>query len=345
MTRYFVGLDVSLDQTSLCVLDAAGQIVSEAKVTTDPDEIGAYLERLGLEVERLGLEAGPLSQWLQAGLAAQGLPAICIETRHTKAALGAMLVKTDRGDARGIAQLMRTGWFRAVHVKSRQAQEWRLLLTQRRLLVNKLIDVEAEIRGTLRGFGLKIGKVGRAGFEARVRELLVDQPSLLRVVAPVLIVRATLLAQREALHTMVLQAVRHDEICRRLMTVPGVGPVTSLAFRATVDQAERFQRSRDVGAHFGLTPRRYQSGETDRSGAIAKTGDALTRHALYEAATSMLVHATKPSSLRNWALGVARRRGLQKARVALARRLAVVLHRMWRDGTVFQPQLGEAAMA
>ena len=255
-----------------------------------------------------------------------------------------MPVKTDRSDARGIAQLMRMGWFRAVHVKTRESQEWRLLLTQRRLLVNKLIDVEAEIRGTLRGFGLKIGRVGRAGFEARVRELLGDQPRLLAIVEPVLVVRAALVAQREALHRMVLRAVRQEAVCRRLMTVPGVGPITALAFRATVDQAERFTRSRDVGAHFGLTPRRYQSGEVDRSGAIAKTGDAPTRHALFEAATSMLVHATKPSALRSWALAIAERRGLQKARVALARRLAVVLHRMWRDGTTFQPH-GRVAAA
>lgn len=342
MPQHFVGLDVSLGQTSVCVLDAAGRILRETRVDTDPDAIAACLAEL--HVERLGLEAGPLSQWLQAGLVALGLPAICIETRHTKAALGAMPVKTDRGDARGIAQLMRTGWFKAVHVKSRQAQEWRLLLTQRRLLVNKLIDVEAEIRGTLRGFGLKIGKVGRAGFESRVRERLADQPRLLQAIGPVLAVRAVLLAQRAALHALVLQSVRTEEVCRRLMTVPGVEPITALAFRATVDQAERFRRSRDVGAHFGLTPRRYQSGETDRSGGIAKTGDALTRHALYEAATSMLVHATKPSALRDWALAVARRRGLQKARVALARRLAVVLHRMWRDGTSFQPQPGRAAV-
>jgi transposase len=334
----YVGLDVSLDQTSLCVLDAAGQIVRETKLDTDPDAIAEYLGQAALVIERVGLEAGPLSQWLHAGLVAHGLPAVCIETRHTKAALGAMPVKTDRGDARGIAQLMRTGWFKAVHVKTQQAQEWRLLLTQRRLLVNKLIDVEAEIRGTLRGFGLKMGRVGRAGFAGRVRELLADRPSLLRVVEPVLLVQAMLLSQREALHRMVLQAVREEEVCRRMMTVPGVGPITALAFRATVDKAERFAHSRDVGAHFGLTPRRYQSGETDRSGTITKTGDALMRHALYEAATSMLVHATKPSALRNWALVVAKRRGLQKARVALARRLAVVLHRMWRDGSVFQPQ-------
>jgi transposase len=320
------------------MLDAAGRIVRETKLDTDPDAIAEYLGQAALVIERVGLEAGPLSQWLHAGLVAHGLPAVCIETRHTKAALGAMPVKTDRGDARGIAQLMRTGWFKAVHVKTQQAQEWRLLLTQRRLLVNKLIDVEAEIRGTLRGFGLKMGRVGRAGFAGRVRELLADRPSLLRVVEPVLLVQAMLLSQREALHRMVLQAVREEEVCRRIMTVPGVGPITALAFRATVDKAERFAHSRDVGAHFGLTPRRYQSGETDRSGTITKTGDALMRHALYEAATSMLVHATKPSALRSWALAVAKRRGLQKARVALARRLAVVLHRMWRDGSVFQPQ-------
>jgi transposase len=338
MRQHYVGLDVSLNQTSVCVLDAAGRAVCEGRVETDPEAITAYLGRHGISVERLGLEAGPLPQWLHAGLVAAGLPAICIETRHTKAALGAMPTKTDRNDARGIARLMRTGWFRAVHVKTRQSREWRLLLAQRRLLVNKLVDIEAEIRGTLRGFGLRVGKAGRAGFEARVVELLADQPRLLAIVRPVLAVRAALLEQRAALHRMVLDVVRHETVCRRLMTVPGVGPVTALAFRAAVDQPERFARSRSVGAHLGLTPRRYQSGEVDRSGAIAKTGDTLARHALFEAATSMLVHASKPSTLRSWALEVAERRGLQKARVALARRLAVVLHRMWRDGTTFCPR-------
>ena len=345
MQHHYVGLDVSLEQTSICIVDAAGRTVRGAKVASDPDAIAAYLRRQELAIERLGLEAGPLSQWLHAGVVAASLPAICIETRHTKAALGAMIAKTDRNDARGIAQLMRTGWFRAVHVKTPESQEWRLLLGHRRLLVNKLIDVEAEIRGTLRGFGLKLGKVSRGRFEARVLELLADHPRLLAIVRPVLAVRTVLLAQRAMLHRMVLDAVRDDAVCRRLMTVPGVGPVTALTFRATVDQAERFEKSKSVGAHLGLTPRRYQSGEIDRAGRISKSGDGMTRHALFEAATSMLTRVTKPSALRTWALRVAKRRGPQKARVALARRLAVVLHRMWRDGSVFDPGVPEAGAA
>jgi transposase len=265
-------LDVSLNTTSICVLDTAGRIVAEAKVDTDPEVIAAHLRRQELEIERLGLEAGPLSQWLHAGLVAAGLPATCIETRHTKAALSAMPAKTDRNDARGIAQLMRTGWFRAVHVKTRQSQEWRLLLTHRRLLVSKLMDVEAEIRGTLRGFGLRLGRVC-ARRPRGPRHRAARRPArLLAIVRPVLEVRAVLLAQRAALHRMVLDAVRAEPVCRRLMTVPGVGPVTALAFRATVDQPERFARSRSVGAHLGLAPRRYQSGETDRLARSPRRG-------------------------------------------------------------------------
>ncbi len=334
--KYFAGLDVSLEETSVCVVDERGEVVSEAKVASEAEAIACYLSSRGVELTRVGLEAGPLSSWLHTGLVDAGLPALCIETRRAKAALSAMINKTDRNDARGIAQIMRTGWYRAVHVKTRRSQELRMLLGMRRLLLNKLCDVQSGIRGSLRSFGLKLGKVGRRGFEARVRELLADEPVLGAIVEPLLKVRAVLQSEHETLDKMMLRAVRDDAVCRRLMTVPGVGPVTALTFRATVDVPARFAKSRSVGAHFGLTPRRFQSGEVDRNGRITKCGDALARYALYEAANVLLSRVTRPSALKAWALRVAKLHGRKKAKVALARRLAVILHRMWMDGSEFR---------
>jgi len=334
--KQYAGLDVSLEQTSVCVVDEAGTVVREAKVASDPEALIAFFAVLDSAMARIGLEAGPLSQWLHEGLAGAGLPVICVETRHMKAVLSAATVnKTDRNDARGIAQMMRAGLYRPVHVKTVASQERRMLLTSRKLLVHKLRDVENEIRGTLRNFGLKVGAVGKRRFEGRILELVRGRQTLAAIIKPMLRVRAVLLAECDTLHRMVLAMVRDDAVCRRLMTVPGVGPVVALTFRATVDVPARFARSKAVGAHFGLTPRKYQSGEIERSGRISKCGDEMMRTALYEAANSILTRTTRWSWLKAWAMGVAKRRGMQKAKVALARRLGVILHRMWLNGTEF----------
>jgi transposase len=334
--EHYAAIDVSLEWSSVCVVDAAGQIVREAKVRSEREALVAFFAESGLSIARIGLEAGPLSQWLHAGLVEAGLPAILIETRHVKAALKAMTVKTDRNDARGMAQLMRMGWFRVVHVKAPMVQEIRALLTARKLLVAKLRDVESSLRGILRGFGLKVGAVSRGKFEARIRELVAGQAMLERIAEPLLRARAALRAEYASLHGELLKAVRKDEVCRRLMTIPGVGAVVAMTFKAAVDQPERFARSKAVGAHFGLTPKKYQSGEIDRTGRISKVGDAMVRTALFEAANVMLTRAVRLSTLKAWALRVATRQGLKKAKVALARKLAVVMHRMWVDGTTFR---------
>ena len=328
-------IDVSLEWSSVGVVDAAGQIVREAKVRSEREALAAFFTESGLAFARIGLEAGPLSQWLHAGLVEAGLPAILIETRHVKAALKAMTVKTDRNDARGMAQLMRMGWFRPVHAKAPMVQEIRALLTARKLLVAKLRDVESSIRGILRGFGLKVGAVSKGKFEARIRELVTGQVMLERVAEPLLRARAALRTEYTTLHRDLLRTVREDAVCGRLMTVPGVGAVVAMTFRSAIDQPERFAKSKAVGAHFGLTPKKYQSGEIDRTGRISKVGDAMVRTALFEAANVMLTRAVRFSTLKAWALRVAGRHGMKKAKVALARKLAVVMHRMWVDGTSF----------
>ena len=342
---HFVGLDVSVKETSVCVVDAAGTVILEQKVTTEPADIITLLTSLGVSFCRIGIEAGPLSQWLVNALTAADLPVICVETRHMKALLTAQQInKTDRNDARGIAQMMRVGLFKPVHVKTLVAQEQRMLLTSRKLLQRKLLDLESDLRGTLRNFGLKIGAVSGSRCEARVRELVAGFPRLAAIAEPLLNVRRVMRQQFAVLHKMLLDTVRGDPVCRRLMTAPGVGAVVALTYRATVDQPQRFAHSRAVGAHVGLTPKRYQSGETDYDGGVSKCGDALLRTMLYEAAQVLLTHGSKWSWLKAWGMRVAQRRGMRRAIVAVARRLAVVLHRMWVDGSEFRWSKDSAAV-
>jgi transposase len=334
--EHYAGIDVSLEQSSVCVVDVTGRIVRETKVPSEPEALVAFFGQLGLPLTRIGLEAGPLSQWLHAGLARAGFEAVLLETRQVKAALSAMIVKTDRKDARGIAQLLRMGWFRPVHCKSPPAQEIRALLVGRKLLQGKLRDVELSLRGILRGFGLKVGEVSKGRFAARIRELVTGQPTLERVIEPMLRAREALQAEFHVLHRAMLAIVRAGGTCRRLMTVPGVGAVVAITFTSAVDDPARFRHSCAVGAHFGLTPKKYQSGETDVTGGISKVGDAMVRTVLYEAANVMLTRTSRFSTLKRWGLEVAKRRGMKRAKVALARKLSTVLHRMWVDGSTFR---------
>ena len=333
---YFAGLDVSVKETSVCVVDDAGKIVREARVASEPEALLQVLTKTIYRFKRVGLEAGPLSQWLYSVLAEAGLPVICVETRHMRAALKSRINKTDRNDARGMAQMMRVGLYRPVHVKTLRSQKLRVLLTHRKLLQSKAIAIENDLRATLRNFGLKVGMIGTVKFEARIRELVANLPDLAVLVEPLLIVRRAIREQVSVLHRRLLALVRGDDVCRRLMTIPGVGPVVALTFRVTVDVPARFRNSKAVGAVFGLTPAKYQSGENDRTGAISRCGDEMMRMMLYEAAQSMLVRTVKWSWLKAWAMKIARHRGMKKAIVALARRLAVIMHRMWVDGTEFR---------
>jgi transposase len=334
--EYFAGLDVSVKETSVCIVDDAGKIVREVKVVSEPEALLSVLTNPGYHFKRIGLEAGPLSQWLFSALAEAGLPVICVETRHMRAVLKAQINKTDRNGARGMAQMMRVGLYRPVHVKTLRSQKLRMLLTHRKLLQSKAIAIDNDLRGTLRNFGLKVGVVGTVKFEARIKELVENLPDLAELVEPLLVVRRVLREQFVIQHRRLLAIVRDDEVCRRLMTVPGVGPVVSLTYRATVDVPARFHKSKAVGAVFGLTCAKHQSGEVEWSGRISRCGDEMMRVMLYEAAQSMLLHSKKWSWLKAWAMQIARRRGMKKAIVALARRLAVIMHRIWVDGTEFR---------
>jgi transposase len=277
-----------------------------------------------------------LSQWLHAGLAQGGFDAVLLETRHVKTALSAMTVKTDRKDARGIAQLLRMGWFQPVHAKSIGSQEIRALLVARKQLLGRMVDVGLSIRGILRGFGLKVGQATRKNFEVRIRDLVTGQATLERIAGAMLSARAALRAEYEKLHKALLAIVREDAVCLKLMTVPGVGPLVAVTFKSAVDDPSRITKSKVVGALFGLTPKKYQSGEKDVTGGITRAGDEMVRTALYEAANVLLSRIMRFSRLKRWGMDIAKRRGSKRAKVALARKIGVILHRMWVDGTTYR---------
>ncbi len=341
--EYYAGIDVSLEASSVCVVDGSGKIVKEAKVLSEPEDLIAWFKALPLGLARIGLEAGPLSQWLYAGLKEAGFAVELLETRHVRDAFKAMPVKTDRKDARGIAQLMRLGWFRPVHCKSLPAQEVRALLTARKLVQGKLHDVQMSLRGVLRGFGLKVGRTTPVRFASRIRELTEHHPVLSAIAKALLAVHAVLLRELNGFEKQVRKQAKGDARARLLMTAPGVGPIVGLTYAAAIDDPQRFSSSKAAGAHFGLTPKRYQSGETDVTGRISKIGDKGVRAELYEAAHVILTSPVKGGALKSWAAKLAKRAGPMKAKVALARKLAVILHRMLADGTPFDATRAAAA--
>jgi transposase len=336
--NHYAGTDVSLEYSSVCVVDASGKIVREGKVASEPEALIAWLGSLGFEITRIGLEAGPTSQWLYAAMREAGLAVELLETRHVHDAFKAMPVKTDRKDARGIAQLMRLGWFRPVHCKSMEAQETRAMLTARKLVQSKLHDIEMSLRGILRGFGLKVGPTTTKRFEGRIQELVSGHPSLQVIADALLAVHAVLLREFNGFEKRVRIMARSDRQAKLLMSTPAVGPIVALTYASAIDDPARFKSSKTTGAYFGLTPKKYQSGETDYSGRISKIGDAAVREALYQAAHVMLTKPLKGcSELKSWAMRIAKRAGMNKAKVALARKLAVIMHRMLADAKPFNP--------
>lgn len=336
--KHYVGLDVAVEMTAICIMDATGKVQFETFVPTDPDAIANTLRDWGADPKLIGLEAGSLSQWLYFGLNKHWACVVCLEVKRMRIYASASSVKTDRIDARAIADALRVGAYRAVHVKSPQNQRVLVLLNHRRALLEHARDLERMIRGTIRLFGLKVGRASSLRFEPRVLELLADHPDLVPIVRPVLVARRFLLRKHQVLDRLAEKLARSDKDVCRLMTMPGVGPITALMFKATLDAPARFRRSQAVGVYMGLTPRLHESGETSWRGGITKSGDKKLRRALYAAAQVHLTRSYQPSWLRDWALRVAERRGVKRAIIALARRMAVVLHRMLLDSTPYHPE-------
>ncbi len=331
----YVGMDVSLKETSICVVDGSGEVVFEGTVTSEPVAIAEVIRSKAAGALRIGLETGPTSTWLWHELRALGLPVICIDARHAKAALSMQINKSDRNDAVGLARIMQCGWYKEVRVKSVACHEIRAVLNSRGLLVKIKRDLENQIRGLLKNLGLVIGKAGGNVFRRRAEELIGGQGLLGEAVRPLLEVREKVSREIAALHQKLLDLARNDADSRRSMTVPGIGPITALAFRSAIDDPSRFRRSRSVGAYIGLTPRRHASGEVDWSGRISKCGDRMLRTYLFEAAGVLLTRVAHWCKLKVWGHRLWKRIGFKKAKIAVARKLAVILHRMWRDQTDF----------
>ena len=339
----YVGMDVSLKETSICVVDGDGNIVCEGTVISEPEAIAGFIKTNAPHAKRIGLETGPTTTWLWHELRALGFPVICIDARHAKAALSMQINKSDRNDAVGLARIMQAGWYKEVKVKSVACHEVRALLNSRALLVKIKRDLENQIRGLLKNLGLVIGKAGGNVFRRRAEELIGGQGLLWAAVRPLLEVREIVSREIAALYQKLLGLARNDLDCRRSMTVPGIGPITAMAFHSAIDDPTRFRRSRSVGAYLGLTPRRHASGEVDWTGRISKCGDAMVRTYLFEAAGVLLTRVAHWCTLKAWGHRLWKRIGFKKAKIAVARKLAVILHRMWRDGTDFIWSSKEAA--
>ena len=334
--EHYVGLDVSLKETHICVVDETGAVLARAREVTHPELLAKAIRDAAPAVTLAVLETGGQSSWLQRELASLGLPAVIVDARRAKAALSCRLNKTDVNDAEGLAQLARTGWYHEVTAKRPETRLGRALLLARGQLVKQRRDLENQVRALLRGFGLAVGSPPRSRFEERVWELVGNQPLLEDALAPLLTVRRSLEVNIKDLEGRIKAVTMESPVCTRLMTVPGVGPMTALAYLTAIDDPARFEKSSSVGVYLGLTPRRHQSGGMDWSGRISKHGDGLARHMLYEAANVLLSRVRKWSAPKAWAARLVKKTGGKKARVALARKLAVIMHRMWVDGTDFR---------
>ncbi len=340
---HYAGLDVSKKTTSICVLDKNGAIVLEGVVASDPTAIADFVRGRGWRCRRIGIEAGALASWLCEGLARAGLPIICIEARHAHAVLKAARAnKTDRNDARGIAEIMKAGIYKTVHIKTHESQRARAALTARTLLLTKARDIENGIRGILLSFGLKLKLGASTTYERRVRALVDNDDFLKGLVEPMLLARNQLVSHIAPVEQRIRKLAQDDPICRRLMTAPGVGEMTALSYRTAIDQPGRFPRSSAVGPHLGLTPVSKQSGNRDRKGRISLLGDRQTRSLLYMAAKSLFKRSSQASWLKTWGEQIKKERGSLKAFVAVARKLAVILHKMWITETDFRSDLKTA---
>jgi transposase len=317
----------------VCAVDGQGNIVREGVAASDIDALESWLRNNSKDwsIQRVVFETGQLSTHFYHGLRASW-PVTCIDARHANGTLKAQRIKTDKNDARGLAQIARTGWYKAVHVKSHEGQALQALVGGRKQLVELRLEVENHIRGTLKTFGIKLGAVTAAAFSAKVKTAISEKDALVQETFIALLnARDGILAQVRTLDRRCAAIARKSPVTKRLMTIPGVGIVTALTYQAEIDDPLRFRKSRDVGVHVGLTPRRYASGEVDRSGGISKCGNGALRTLLFEASVTMLTRSGKWSRLKAWGIRLAQRNGFKPAATAMARKLAVVMHRMWVD--------------
>lgn len=333
--EHYIGLDVSNKTVSVCVIDNKGTIIDERELCMHAPDVLTHLASWKATVVHVGFEAGQLAPWLYHTLKEAGYPAVCLEVRHMSAAIKAQAAKTDRNDARGMAQMLRLGWYKATHVKSPEMQKIRMLLTHRKHLDGQVLGMMNTVRGSLKAFGIRLGNVGHKVFAETVREKIACDNMMGLAIEPLLSALETLQKSLAAMDATVKKLAREDTVCRKLMTVPGIGPVNALTFKATIEDPARFSRARDIGPYLGLVPRKYASGQIDHNGHITKTGDRMLRCYLFEAALNVLTRLKRDCPLRTWGRDLAKRSSLYRAAVAVARKLAMICLSVWRKDTEF----------
>ena len=338
--EHYAGLDVSLKEISICVVDRDGETVARGVCPADPEGVAGWFRNRDLTPRRIVHESGMLSIWLQRGLAGLGLPATCIDARKAHKSLSARLNKSDAADAEGLAQLARTGWYTPVHIRSEEADRLRSLVGARERLIRLRKDLEGHIRGVLKSFGIRMIGISQGRQRQAFRDQLAaageTDPALRAIADAFIAAHARLCQAADDLDKALKTRAKTHPVARRLMTIPGVGPVNALSFIALIDDPDRFSRTSDVGAFLGLTPKRHQSGEMDWSGRISKCGDSAMRGLLFEAASSVIHQVKRFSKLKSWAVRLAGRRGFRKAAVATARKIAVLMLTLWKNGTDYQ---------
>ena len=322
---------MSLKETALSVR-RDGKRVWRGRCDSDPAVMARVLRKHAPEAQRIVFETGPLSVWFYHALRAEGLPAICIDARHAKAALDMAANKTDANDADGLAHLAEVGFFREVRVKGYDSMLVRTLVAARSKLVQMTTELSNQIRGLMKTFGLIVPGAKGGSFEAEVLRLLSGDHGLARVILPLLEAWNAVRRRAAELGRQLLAGARQSQACQRLMAIPGIGAITATAFVTAIEDPANFRSSRSVAAWFGLTTRRYQLGEVDDDGHISRRGDAHMRGLLYEAATVLLTRSQVDSDLRAWGLKLRERLGFKRAAVAVARTLAVVMHSMLKSG-------------
>jgi len=334
--RHYIGLDVSMKRTFICVVNEQGKVMHEGSEATDPHKIADYLSSFNLEEKVVGFESGSLTPYLLTGFKERGIEAICMDARKLSPILALKINKTDKNDARGIAEALRAGMYTRVHCKPEESVYRGILLTSRRALVEQQTHLKNTIRGMLKGYGIRLGAISAKKFTAAVMKRIETCDEIVILSVKCLMEAFDKLVEETGkIDQKMLEIASQDKEVQRLMTVPGIGPVTALTYKTEIFDATRFKESRTVGAYLGMTPTQYASGETQRQGKTSKCGPKELRFLLVEAGIVVLTRSKKWSRLKAWGLKIMRKKGLKKAAVAVGRKLAVIMHRMMVEGKEF----------
>jgi transposase len=334
--KHYVGLDVSMKTTFICILDETGKIVHEGHEKTNPHSIADYLDKKDFRDCLLGFESGSLTHYLITGFKERALHAVCMDARKLNPILSMKINKTDKNDARGIAEALRSKMYSAVHCKPAEAIEKGILLAARKTLVYQQVQLKNSVRGLLKTFGIRLGSVGAKTFSAIVKKQIKNLPEICKTsIIPLLNIFDQVVGEIDKWDQQVRKMAYEDREVQRLMTIPGIGPVTALTYKTEIFDASRFTDARNVGAYLGMTPTQYASGETQRQGRISKCGSTELRSLLVEAGIVILTRSKKWSRLKAWGLKIMRKKGIKKAALAVGRKLAIIMHRMMVQGTEF----------